>query len=96
VPRHLHIVESFNPIAGIIVAFRGAWFHEELYPTRTVKVRDSAGEVVRDSSGKAVTHVVHLASNWPIVLHAAIGCVVVFLIGMTVFTRLERAVLKEI
>jgi ABC-2 type transport system permease protein len=96
IPRRLHIVESFNPIAGIVVAFRSAFFSEELYPTRVEKVRDPLGDVVRDSSGKAVTHTVHLASNWPLVLHSAIGCVVLFLLGMYVFAKLERPVLKEI
>ena len=96
IPKHLHIIESFNPVAGIVVAFRGALFDQELYPRHKVKVRDSFGNVVRDSSGHAVTKVVHEASNWPLVLHAAIGCVLIFLIGMYVFTRLERPVLKEI
>lgn len=36
------------------------------------------------------------AINWTYIWHSAVGCLVVFAIGLFVFTRLERQVLKEI
>jgi hypothetical protein len=42
------------------------------------------------------TPVMHYVSNWPFVWHSAIGLAVVLVIGIFVFARLERPVLKEI
>ncbi|MDQ6851576.1 MAG: ABC transporter permease [Actinomycetota bacterium] len=64
IPSHLHLIASLNPLAGILVLFRAAFFPQEL--------------------------------GWNYVLHSAIGCVVIFVLGVFVFSRLERAVLKEI
>ena len=64
IPKHLSLIASVNPIAGIMVLFRSTFFPQEL--------------------------------GWQYVEHSAIGCVVIFVVGVMVFARLERPVLKEI
>ena len=69
---------------------------------RHVKERDSAGHVIYTTvteHGKAVRKpVTHLetVSHWPWVWHSAIAALIIFVIGVFVFVRLERPVLKEI
>jgi hypothetical protein len=40
--------------------------------------------------------VLHYVNNWPLVWHSTIGIVIIFVVGIFVFARLERPVLKEI
>lgn len=63
-PKHLHLLASFNPLVGILSMYRAAFFPKEIDP-----------------------------------LEIGIGTAValaVFGIGILVFTRTERAVLKEL
>jgi ABC-2 type transport system permease protein len=89
VPNHLHIVLSFNPTTGMLVLARSSFFPQEL-----------SGTVPLEHNRKVVKHhgqiVYHYVNNWPMVLHSAIGIAVIFAIGVFVFSRLERPVLKEI
>jgi ABC-2 type transport system permease protein len=89
VPRHLHIALSVNPTTGMLVLARASFFPQEL-----------AGDVPEMNNSKQVIvngHVVtHHVNNWHFVWHSAIGIVVIFAIGVFVFSRLERPMLKEI
>ena len=89
VPNHLHIALSFNPTTGMLVLARASFFPQEL--AGTVPVEHNRVPVKRD--GHIVTHYVN---NWPFIWHSAIGIAIIFAIGVFVFSRLERAVLKEI
>jgi ABC-2 type transport system permease protein len=94
VPRHLHIALSFNPTTGMLVLARSSFFPQELRgQTPLEKVVHGKREIVHDSSGNVVTHYVN---NWHFVWHSAIGIAIIFMIGVFVFSRLERPMLKEI
>lgn len=64
IPNHLHLVYSMNPMAGILVLYRAAFFPQEM--------------------------------RWNYVEHSAIACVAILALGIYIFGRLERQVLKEI
>lgn len=93
VPTHLHLALSLNPTTGILILARSAFFPQEL-----------SGVVPLDHNRKPVTRLVnghrevvtHYVNNWDFVWHSAIGIAVIFGIGVFVFSRLERPVLKEI
>lgn len=89
VPRHLHIALSVNPTTGILVLARAGFFPQEL-----------SGVVPKEKNRHVIKHdgqvVTHYVNNWPYVWHSAIGIAVIFVIGVFVFSRLERPVLKEI
>jgi ABC-2 type transport system permease protein len=93
VPNHLHIALSLNPTTGMLVLARASFFPQEL-----------AGTVPLDKNHVPVTHIVnghketvmHYVNNWNLVWHSAIGIAVIFVIGVFVFSRLERPMLKEI
>jgi ABC-2 type transport system permease protein len=95
IPKHLHLLMSLNPIAGIMVLFRATFFPQELNTPHKVAIRDAAGHLVRNAAGHVQTHTVY-SSNWGFVWHSAVICVLIFVIGLIVFARLERPVLKEI
>lgn len=89
VPSRLHIALSFNPTTGMLVLARASFFPKEL-----------AGVIPLERNRKVVHrngHVVmHYVNNWPFVWHSAVGIAIIFVIGVFVFSRLERPVLKEI
>ena len=90
VPNHLHVALSINPTTGMLVLARSSFFPQELsgmVPETDGKRHD----IVRNG------HVVlHYVNNWHFVWHSAIGIAVIFAVGVFVFSRLERPVLKEI
>ncbi|MFP7760937.1 ABC transporter permease [Marisediminicola sp. LYQ134] len=63
-PENLHVLASFNPLAGIFSLYRGAFFPEQI--------------------------------DWVAVGIGAGVSVALLLVGSVVFSRVERAVLKEI
>jgi ABC-2 type transport system permease protein len=89
VPNHLHIALSLNPTTGMLVLARSSFFPQEL--SGVIPVEKNRKVVHRH--GHVLTHYVN---NWPFVWHSAIGIGVIFVIGVFVFSRLERPVLKEI
>lgn len=90
VPKHLHLALSLNPTTGMLVLARASFFPQELAGVVPVDVRRN---VPLRRNGHIVTHYV---SNWPFVLHSAIGIALIFSLGVFVFSRLERPMLKEI
>lgn len=102
VPAHLRELFSYNPAVGFLTLSHAIFFPAALHEPRHVKERDSAGHIVYTTvteHGKAVrkpvTHV-EVVSHWPWVWHSAIAALIIFVIGVFVFVRLERPVLKEI
>jgi ABC-2 type transport system permease protein len=90
VPAHLHTALSINPTTGMLVLARAAFFPKEL-----------SGVVPKENSHRKVIkvngHVVeHYVNNWHFVWHSAIGIGIILTIGIFVFARLERPLLKEI
>jgi ABC-type polysaccharide/polyol phosphate export permease len=91
VPAKIHFALSLNPMTGVLVIARAGFFPTELsgeipkVTKRGTEVHDAAGHVV-------MRHI----DNWPFVWHSAIAITVIFTIGVFVFARLERPVLKEI
>jgi ABC-2 type transport system permease protein len=90
VPQHLRTALSFNPTTGMLVLARSSFFPQEL--AGTVPETDSQRRVIR-RHGEVVMHHV---DNWHYVWHSAIGIAIILAIGIFVFSRLERPVLKEI
>ncbi len=102
VPNHLHLFLSVNPCTGMLVLTRAAFFPQEL------SGYVPASRIGKDGRRHAITHtviehgvavkkpVIHFVSNWPFVWHSMIGVGIIFVIGVFVFARLERPVLKEI
>jgi ABC-type polysaccharide/polyol phosphate export permease len=98
VPANLHIALSLNPCTGMMVLARASFFPQELDGT-VPKMHGRTQEVTRTviEDGRPVKEVVmHHVNNWPYVWHSAIGIAVILTIGLFVFTRLERPMLKEI
>jgi ABC-2 type transport system permease protein len=89
VPAHLHIALSVNPTTGILVLSRASFFPQEL--DGQAPLMHGRKEVIRN--GQVVMHHVN---NWHLVWHSAIGIAVILAIGVFVFSRLERPMLKEI
>jgi ABC-2 type transport system permease protein len=92
VPNHLHLFLSVNPCTAMLVLARASFFPQEL-----------AGWVPKENKHRHVIHdpvthnaVMHYVSNWPFVWHSMIGIAVILAVGVFVFARLERPVLKEI
>jgi ABC-2 type transport system permease protein len=90
VPTHLHAFLSVNPTTGMLVLARASFFPQEL--AGYVPKENHKHHVIREN-GHVVTHYV---SNWHFVWHSAIGIAIIFAVGVFVFARLERPVLKEI
>jgi ABC-2 type transport system permease protein len=90
VPAHLHIALSINPTTGMLVLARASFFPQEL-SGQVPKTDGHRHNIIHN--GQVVTHYVN---NWHFVWHSAIGIAVIFAIGVFVFSRLERPVLKEI
>jgi ABC-2 type transport system permease protein len=86
VPHRLSFILSYNPIVGILVLARSTFFPQELDGDIVSTVR---------KNGHKQT-VVHHINHWEYVWHSALGIAVLLVIGVYVFSRLERQVLKEI
>jgi ABC-2 type transport system permease protein len=102
VPPSIRELFSYNPAVGFLTLTHAAFFPAALHEPKTVKDRDSAGHVIYstvEQHGKIVrtpsTHVEYI-SHWNWVWHSAIASAIIFAIGVFVFMRLERSVLKEI
>lgn len=89
IPPHLGFIYDYDPTVGMLVLSRSVFFPQEL-----------AGMVPLVKNGAQVKHhgkvVMHYVNHWDFVWHSAIGIAIIFAIGVFVFTRLERPVLKEI
>jgi ABC-2 type transport system permease protein len=102
VPAQIRDVFSYNPAVGFLTLSHAAFFPAAIHEPKTVKDRDALGHVIYttvERNGKTVraaqTHVEYI-SHWNWVWHSAIAAVIIFAIGVFVFVRLERSVLKEI
>jgi ABC-2 type transport system permease protein len=98
VPAHLHLFLSVNPTTGMLVLARGSFFPQEL--SGTVQASDGHRHLlykkVMENGHLVRKPVMHHVDNWHFVWHSAIGIVVILTIGVFIFARLERPVLKEI
>jgi ABC-2 type transport system permease protein len=86
VPKSLESFLSYNPVTGMFVLARATFFPQELDGTIVAKV-GPAGHKHR-----VIEHINH----WNYVWHSAIGIAIIVAIGVFIFSRLERQVLKEI
>jgi ABC-2 type transport system permease protein len=93
VPNHLHIALSVNPTTGMLVLARASFFPQEL--SGIVPEVHNRKPVTQVVNGHKVT-LMHYVNNWHFVWHSAITIAVIFAIGVFVFSRLERPLLKEI
>lgn len=102
VPASVRSMYAFNPAVGMLVLSRATFFPADLSgrePVMTTVHRLSktgkqiTSHVKLRRDGRVVTHVV---SHWDYVWHSAIAILILLAIGVFVFARLERPVLKEI
>jgi len=98
VPAHLHFFLSINPTTGMLVLVRGCFFPQEMSGV----VQQTNGhrglvyhKVLENGHLVKKPTLVHV-DHWNFVWHSAIGIVIIFVLGVFVFARLERPVLKEI
>lgn len=109
-PKNLQFVYGFNPTVGFLEISHAAFFPAALVEHRTTiegghavlkwahaKISPNGTPIVHSHAviegGHKVTRVIH---HWDYVWHSAIASIVVLAIGIFVFIRLERPVLKEI
>ena len=90
VPQSLRGAYQFNPTVGMLVLAHATFFPQELMG-RTPVLRPNGRPVRAD--GHVVTHWVN---HWNYVYNSAIGIAVLLAVGVFVFFRCERQVLKEI
>lgn len=109
VPKAIQSVFTINPAVGFLTLSHAAFFPAALEEKYRVHV---GGHAVLDSAravkeaGHAVIkgrahivgghEVVRTIAHWNWVWHSAVSSVLILIIGVVVFVRLERAVLKEI
>jgi ABC-2 type transport system permease protein len=104
VPKAIQSVFSYNPAVGFLTIAHATFFPAAIHESRTVFALDSHGQKIPDykvhhANGTLTQHYVHVTehlSHWDWIWHSAIVSVVILVIGIVVFTRLERPVLKEI
>lgn len=102
VPDSIRTVFSINPTVGFLTITHAVFFPAAIQEPRTRLVRDEGGDVVYryvEKHGHLVrvpeTYTVYI-SHWNWIWHSALATLVIFVIGVWVFTRLERSALKEI
>jgi ABC-type polysaccharide/polyol phosphate export permease len=102
VPNSIREVFSINPTVGFLTITHAMFFPAAIEEPRQHLIRDSAGNVIHhvvDVKGHQVrvaeTHTVYI-SHWNWIWHSALATLIIFAIGVWVFTRLERPALKEI
>ena len=102
VPPSIRELFSINPTVGFLTITHAVFFPAAINEPRQHLTRDGNGQVLYDYvdvHGRLVrvpvTHTVYI-SHWNWIWHSALATVIVFAIGVWVFTRLERAALKEI
>jgi ABC-2 type transport system permease protein len=102
VPASIREMFSVNPTVGFLTITHATFFPAAIQEPRQEVVRDSAGNAVYhfvNHHGHVVreklTHTVYL-SHWNWIWHSAIATLLIFVVGLWVFTRLERSALKEI
>lgn len=106
--KKLQVIFSLNPTVGFLQLSRAVFFPAALYTKHTKIV---GGHVVIDHVRKVVNgvavvrerhhvvgghKVVYTVSHWNWIWHSAVVSLVILCIGVFVFIRLERPVLKEI
>jgi len=112
VPEKVRALYSYNPAVGFLTLSHAAFFPAALHePVRKyrhnadgsvlrVPTLDKHGDQLHGKTGAPLTHRVeyidHYVNHWNWVINSAIATVVILVIGVFVFVRLERAVLKEI
>jgi ABC-2 type transport system permease protein len=102
VPDTIREVFSVNPTVGFLTISHAIFFPAAIQEPRQHVVHDSSGNpvyhlvTVRGHEVRAkLTHTVYV-SHWNWIWHSALSTVIIFAIGVWVFTRLERSALKEI
>ena len=90
VPAKLHLFLSVNPTTGMLVLLRGCFFPKEV-SGRVAKTDGHRHDLIVNGH-----RVFHHVDNWRFVWHSAIGIAIIVALGIWVFARLERPVLKEI
>ena len=102
VPDSIRNLFSINPTVGFLTITHAVFFPAAIQEPRL--------HVVHDSAGNPVYHTVNVhghevqaklretvyISHWNWIWHSALATLIIFVIGVWVFTRLERAALKEI
>ncbi len=104
VPTQVREVFSYNPAVGFLTLSHAAFFPAALHEPHRVKTRAPDGSIVyhavKNKLGKTVqapeTHITKYIDHWNWVWHSAVASVLILIIGIFVFVRLERPVLKEI
>jgi ABC-2 type transport system permease protein len=108
-PKPFRLFYSFNPCVGFLQLTRAAFFPAALYQKHHGyagghPVIDHV-RVIRKNGVATVTGKAHLVGghrvtttvdHWNWIWHSAVVSVIILAIGMFLFTRLERPVLKEI
>ena len=102
VPASIREVFSINPTVGFLTITHAVFFPAAIDEPRQHLTRDSAGNVLYhyvEVRGREVrvplTHTVYV-SHWNWIWHSALATLIIFAVGVWVFTRLERSALKEI
>jgi ABC-2 type transport system permease protein len=98
VPAKLHPILSINPTTGMLVLFRGCFFRREIsgiVPKTDVHRHVLYHKVLVNGVLRRRPVLEHV-NNWHFVWHSAIGIAVILVLGVFIFARLERPVLKEI
>jgi ABC-2 type transport system permease protein len=108
-PAKAREVWSYNPLVGFLQLTRAMFWPAALYEKRTkyvgghavlehVRARKVDGVAVIEGKARLVGghRVVETISHWNWVWHSALAAVLFFIVGVFVFIRLERHVLKEI
>jgi ABC-2 type transport system permease protein len=88
VPKSIREAFGFNPAVGFLTLTHAAFFPAALHEKKVVAAHMSNGVLVP-------RHIEHI-SHWNWVWHSALTSLVIFAIGVVVFVRLERPMLKEI
>lgn len=98
VPKSIRQLFAFNPAVGFLTIIHAGFFPAAVEEPQVKFVRGSDGHILHhmvDGKSVPLTHTVYV-SHWNWIWYSAITTALIFVIGVVVFVRLERAVLKEI
>lgn len=102
VPAVVRTAFSYNPAVGFLTLVHATFFRAALHEKETYPKRDAHGHIrykYVTKDGKLVKVARHYTvhyNHWDWVWHSAVTSLVLLAIGVVVFVRLERSVLKEI